>query len=235
MTTFAPTDGATPGMHRDVVAILSEQRRHQVRIHRERMTWWIPWIFVIGLGVSILGLVASVAAFRADGSQTVSVAAFGVFSLLFSWPVVLWLLGPFLLRPRIVPYFATELGSYGGETMAAFQRGRGLYREIVALEQLGRSLGVKSLASFGFRYDHYGQNVQWHPASEGLSAIDALRQGLGTQGAIGREVALDLDTLASVLRTAADRGVDFSLVLRLHATENMQGVCTREVRQGSFW
>lgn len=235
MTTYAPADGPTPGTHRDVVAILAEQRHHQLRVQRERMTWWIPSIFVIGLGVSILGLVPSVAAFRADGSQPLSVTVFGLFSLLFGWSVMLWLVGPFFLRPRIVPYFANELGSYGGETMAAFQRGRGLYREIVALEQLGRSRGVKSLASFGFRYDHYGQNVQWHPASEGLRTVDALRQGLGTHGAIGRDVALDLDALASVLRTAADRGVDFSLVLRLHATENMQGVCTREVRQGSFW
>lgn len=219
----------------DVVAILSEQRRHQLRVHRERMTWWIPWIFVIGLGVSILGLISSIAAFRADGSQTVSVAVFALFSGLFGWTVVLWLIGPFLLRPRIVPYFARELGSYGGETMTAFWRGRGLYQEIVALEQLARTLGVNPLAAFGFGYDHYEQKVEWHPASEGLRTVDALRQGLGTVGPTARDVALDLDALASVLRTAADLGVDFSLVLRLYAKDNMQAVSTREVRQGSFW
>jgi hypothetical protein len=235
MTVYVPMDGETPTTPRDVGAILSEQRRHQLRLHREWMTWWIPCIFVIGLGVSILGLVPSVAAFRADGSQTVSVAVFALFSLLFGWGVVNWLTWPFFLRPRIVPYFAKELGSYGGETMAAFRRGRGLYREIVALEQLGRSLGVKPLASFGFAYDYYGQSVQWHPPAEGLRTVEALRQGLGTNGVIGRDVALDLEALASALRTAADRGVDFSLVLRLHSTDNMQAVCTREVRQGSFW
>jgi hypothetical protein len=235
MTTYVPTDGVTAGTHRDVVAILTEQRRHQVRVHRERMTWWIPWIFVIGLGVSILGLVPSVAAFRADGSQTVSVTVFGLFSLLFGWAVVLWVLGPFLLRPRIVPYFATELGSYGSEAMAAFWRGRGLYREIVALEQLGRSLGVKSLALFGFGYDHYEQQVQWHPAPEGLRTVEALRRGLGPHSGMAGDVALALEALASVLRMAADRGVDFSLVLRLYARDDMQAVCTREVRQGSFW
>jgi hypothetical protein len=37
------------------------------------------------------------------------------------------------------------------------------------------------------------------------------------------------------VRTAADRGVDFNLVLRLHAKDSMQVVRTREVRQGSFW
>jgi hypothetical protein len=192
-------------------------------------------IFVIGLGVSILGLIPSIAAFRGDGSQTPSVAVFALFSVLFGYAVVAWLIGPFLLRPRIVPYFARELGSYGAETMTAFQRGCGLYQEIVPLEALARTLGVKPLAAFGFGYDHYAQKVQWHPASEGLRTVDALRQGLGTHVPTARDVALDLDALASVLRTAVDQGVDFSLVLRLHAKDNMQAVCTLEVRQGSFW
>ena len=230
-----PVDGLTPATHGDVAAILSEQRRHQVRLHREWMTWWIPSIFVIGLGVSILGLVPSVAAFRADGSQPVSVAVFTLFCLLFGRAAFNWLTWPLFVRPRIVPYFSKELGGYGGETMAAFRRGRGLYREIVALEQLGQSLGVKRLASFGFAYDRYGQNVQWHPAAEGLRTVEALREGLRTHAAMSQDVALDLEALASALRTAADRGVDFSLVLRLHASDNMQAVCTREVRQGSFW
>ena len=43
------------------------------------------------------------------------------------------------------------------------------------------------------------------------------------------------ETLASTMRVAADRNIEFSLVLRLHAKDSMQGVCTREVRQGSYW
>jgi hypothetical protein len=219
----------------DVVAVLSKQRRHQLRVHRERMTWWVPWIFVVGLGVSILGLIPSIAAFRADGSQKVSVAVFALFSVLFGWAVPLWLIGPFLLSPRIVPYFSRELGAYGGETMAAFRRGRGLYREIVALEQLARSLGVIPLAAFGFAYDHYDQTVQWHPAPKGLETVEALRHALGAHAPTAPDVALDLESLSSVLRTAADQGVEFSLVLRLYAKDDMQAVCTREARQGSFW
>jgi hypothetical protein len=219
----------------DVVAVLSAQRRHQLRVHRERMTSWIPWIFVVGLGVSILGLIPSIAAFRADGSEMMSVGVFALFSALFGWSVVLWLIGPMLVRPRIVPYFAREVGRYGGETMGAFRRGRGLYREIVALDELARRLGVKPLAAFGFGYDHYEQKVQWHPPSEGLRTVEALRQALGTAAPAARDVALDLDTLASVLRAAANLRVDFSLVLRLYATDDTQAVCTREDRQGSFW
>jgi hypothetical protein len=219
----------------DVVAILADQCRHQLRLHAKWMTWWIPWIFVVGLAISILGLIPSITAFRADGSQTLSVAVFSLFSVLFGWAVILRLVGPFLLRPRIVPYFARELGRYGGETMTAFRRGRGLYREIVALEKLSQAVGVTPLAAFGFAYDHYEQKVQWHPASEGVQTVEALRHGLGALGPTAPDVALDLDALASVLRAAAERGVDFALVLRLYAKDNMQAVCTREVRQGSFW
>jgi hypothetical protein len=197
--------------------------------------WWTPWIFVVGLGISILGLIPSITAFRADGSQTLSVAVFALFSALFGWAVILRLVGPFLLRPRIVPYFAREVGPYGGETMTAFRRGRGLYREIEALEKLSQALGVTPLAAFGFAYDHYEQKVEWHRATAGVRTVEALRKGLGALGATAPDVALDLDALASVLRAAAERGVDFALVLRLDAKDSMQAVCTREARQGSFW
>jgi hypothetical protein len=217
-----------------VSAILSEQCRHQIRIARRRMTWWIPSLFVVGVGVSILGLVPSIAVFRAGGSPTLLVV-FALSTVFFGWVVINWLTWPLWIRPRIVPYFTRELGPYGGETMTAFARGRGLYREIVALDRLAVSRGVKPLSAFGFAYDHYGQEVRWHPASEGLTTIEALRQGLAAPGLAAPDVAHDLASLVSVVRAAADRGVDFSLVLRLHAKDSMQGVCTREVRQGSFW
>jgi hypothetical protein len=146
-----------------------------------------------------------------------------------------WLIWPFRLRPRIVPYFARALGEYGGKTMTAFVRGRALYREIVALEQLAGTLGVKPLSAFGFAYDYYQQEVRWHAASEGLRTVEALRQSLGVNLLAAPDVTQDLEALASILRAAADQNVEFSLVLRLHAKDSMQGVCTREVRQGSFW
>ncbi len=106
----------------DVLAILSEQYRHQVRLARKRMTRWIPWIFVIGVCVcvSIFGLIPSVAVFREEGSLTLAFV-FAFFAVLFGWAVVLWLL-PFRPKPRIVPYFVRELGKYGGKTSEAFVR-----------------------------------------------------------------------------------------------------------------
>jgi hypothetical protein len=217
------------------LAILAEQRRHQIRLTRQRLTWWIPLIFVLGLGVSILGLIPSIGEFREEGTSSPTLFVFGFFTAFFGWTVILWLIGPFPIRPRIVPYFRRELGEYRGTTMAAFPRGRGLYREIVALERLAGRLGVRPLSAFGFGYDHYEQEVTWHPASEGLKTVEALQRGLGAQLPAARDVADDFTALASVMRIAADQGVDFSLVLRLHARESMQVVCTRESRQGSFW
>jgi hypothetical protein len=231
-------DGQTGGRSSspsEVLAVLSEQVRHQVRFTRQRMTWWIPWIFVLGLGVSILGLIPSIAEFREGGSPSPTLLVFAFFALFFASVVISWLIGPFPIRPRIVPYFVRELGKYGGTTMAAFPRGAGLYREIVALEQLAESHGVTPLSAFGFGYDHYEQEVRWHPAAEGLRTAEALRQGVGAHLPAAPDVARDLEALASVLRVAADQAVDFSLVLRLHAKDSMQVVCTREVRQGSFW
>jgi hypothetical protein len=219
----------------DAVAILTEQRRHQLRLHKKWMTWWIPLIFVVGLGVSILGLLPSIEISLARGSPTGLLFVFALATLFFGWAVVLWLIGPLLVKPRVVPYFARELEKYGGPTMIAFRRGRALYREIVVLEELATTLGVTPLSQFGFAYDYYEQVVRWHPAVEGLRTVEALRQNLDSRPGLARDVADDLDGLASVLRVAVDRGVAFSLVLRLHAKDSMQMVCTREVRQGSFW
>jgi len=163
--------------------------------------------------------------------MTIGLFVFAFFFLFFGWAVVGWLL-PFRPRPRIVPYFARELGPYGGKTMTAFARGRGLYLEIGALDELARTRGVKPLSTFGFAYDHFEQEVRWHPASEGLATVEALRPSHGT---LAPQAAEDLVALASVLRTAAEQDIPFSLVLRLHAKDSMQMVCTREVRQGSFW
>jgi hypothetical protein len=58
---------------RDLPASVSEQYMHQVRLFQARMGRfaWIGWIFVSGFSFSALGLVASLARFREEGSQIV--------------------------------------------------------------------------------------------------------------------------------------------------------------------
>ena len=214
---------------------LSEQLRHQVRITRRWMTWWIPAIFAVGLGVCIVGLIPAVTASVERGSPRISVFVYGLFTVFFGWAVIYSVIWPLLVRPRIVPYFRQELEPYGGSTMAAFFRGRALYREILALEEVAASLGVAPLSAFGFSHDLYGQEVSWHAPSDGLRTVEALRQDAGTRSNAPPAVVQDLEALISILRVAAARNVEFSLVLRLHAKDSMQGVCTRELRQGSYW
>lgn len=218
----------------DALARLAEQRRHQLDVGRARQPWWIPWLFVGGVCVSIFGLALSVQTLPHDG-PTVRLFVFAAATVFFGWVVAMWLTAPLWIRPRIVPYFARELSQYGGPTMVAFRRGRGLFCEIVALDRMAGTLGVTPLSAFGFAYDHYDQVVRWHPASDGLRTVDALRGRLATEPLTAPGLADDLTALAVVLRAAAEQGVDWSLVLRLHAKDSMQAVCTREVRQGSFW
>jgi hypothetical protein len=216
----------------DVLVTLAEQCRHQVRVHRRRMSWWIRLIFFAGFAVSLMGVVA---VWRESGAATPGLFAFAAFAAFFGWTSSLSVIAPLPVRPRIVPYFATQIGEYGGMTMSAFPRGRGLYREIVALEELAGRLGVRPLSEFGFAYDHYDQPVEWHPAAEGTRTAEALRAGLDARLRAAPEVSRDLEALAEVLRAAADKGIDFSLIVRLHSKDSMQAVCTREARQGSFW
>lgn len=213
----------------DAATVLAEQCRLQVRILEQRVSWWFKVIFAAGFAFAALGLFTSIQGWRDSGKVTVGLIGFGIFSVLFGLGVVRSLL-PLRPKPRVVPYFQSELGRLGGDTMTAFYRGRALYLQMTELDALAERLGAKPLSAFGFAYDHFGQAVQWHPARDGLATVDALRRAVDAQ-----PLVQDLDALASLLRTAAEKDVPFSLVLRVFATDNLQGVCTRETRQGSFW
>jgi hypothetical protein len=220
-----PIDAATP---------LAAQIRHQLQLARRRWSW-IPWTYPIGFVLSGIGLAAIVPDYRELGSPLFTVAFFAVFFLQFGWLVVAWWSLPYRLTPRIVPYFARELQPHGGSTTPAFLRGRGLYTELVALDELAAALGVTPLSAFGFEDDYFDQEIRWHPATEGLRSVEALRQGLDARLLAAKGVTADLDVLAEALRIAAEKDVAFSLILRLQKKDSLQAVMSREMRQGSFW
>lgn len=72
-------------------AALLAQRRRQEELDRKRLLPWIPWLFVVGLGFSALGLAISVARFAEEGSPTGRVVFLALAVLFFGWVVVLWL------------------------------------------------------------------------------------------------------------------------------------------------
>jgi hypothetical protein len=124
---------------------------------------------------------------------------------------------------------------YPGPTSVAFARGRALYRRSAALDRLAGTLGVTPLSAFGFADDLFGQSVRWSPASDGLRTVDALRAGLGAEPP-GPGVAEDLDALTSVLRIAADRGVEFALLLRVGGGDIQSAAIFEPAsRIGRFW
>ena len=219
----------------DVRSVLEEQRRRQLRFHLKQGAW-IAWVPVIGFGLSSMGLLAA----RALAQDGVGLSTpklvflwFGFVS--FGLGLAAVLTAPLRLEPRIVPYFARQIEEYGGMSSRAFVRGRGLYRDIAALESLAGTLGVTPLSTFGFADDYYGQEVQWHAASEGVTTVEALRQALGARLPAELEAAQDLEALASVLRLAADQGVDFCLALRIERKDSLQVVSSMEPRRGRFW
>jgi hypothetical protein len=91
------------------------------------------------------------------------------------------------------------------------------------------------LSAFGFADDYYEQPVRRHPAAEGVRTAETLRQVPSLQRPLAPEVAGDLEALASVLRVAAERGVDFSLVLRLDKRDSLQVISSMQPREGRFW
>lgn len=181
----------------------------------------IYWLFPIGFFFPVVALATSVQ------PSTAKVVFLGFFCLFFGL-LVLSPLNWLRLKPRIVPYFARQLEPYGGKSSVAFHRGRALCQQIAALDELARTVGVRTLSEFGFTDDYYNQEVRWHSAAEGLRTAEALEQ------AENANVTADLAALAAVLRIAAAQGVDFSLILRI-GKDSLQAVSTMEGRQGRFW
>jgi hypothetical protein len=215
-------------------ATLEKQRQLQVRFHSTQGAW-IVWIAVVGFGFSAVGLAAAwILARHGQGLSAPKLALLWFGFLCFGAAPVFRLTWPLRLRPRIVPCFSRQIEEYGGRTSAAFPRGRGLYREIVTLEALADTLGVTPLSTFGFTDDYYGQEVRWHPASEGVKTAGALRESLDARLLADRDVTRDLEALGSVLAIAAGQGVDFALTLRLQK-DSLQVVSSWEQRQGRFW
>jgi hypothetical protein len=218
-----------------VRSVLEAQRQRQLRFHLKQGAW-IAWVPVVGFGLSSVGLMAARALADDGAALPAAKLAFLWFGFVsFGLGLVALLTEPFRLKARIVPYFARQIGEYGGKSSRAFVRGCGLYREIVALENLAGTLGVTPLSTFGFADDYYGQEVRWHAASEGVKTVEALRPALGGRSPAELDAAQDLEALASVLRLAADDGVDFCLALRIRRKDSLQVVSSMERRQGRFW
>jgi hypothetical protein len=193
----------------DVLPALLAQRRHQVRTAFTRRSW----ILLPALSVALL--------------------AFGL--LVFGWMLMWGLAWPFVARGRIVPYFAREIGPYPGASAAAFRRGHDLYRHSAALERLAGRLGVTPLSAFGFGDDLVGQPVRWSAAADGLRTVTALHAAVAADAAADA-VAGDLDALARALRSAAEHGVGFALLLRVGGGDlQSAAIFEPRARIGRFW
>ena len=239
-----PASGDALGMPGDLVASpdpfeteaqLADQVDLQRRIDHGRRAGWTGWISVIGIFVSVVGFVPTFLLARQAGSPSVMPYLFAASALAFGWVWIMGAIGHRHFSPRIVPYFERQVLPPDGATMAAFRGGRGLYRDLIGLDRWSAALGVEPLSRFGFADDCYDQEVSWHRASDGLRTVWALQKALDSDPDLPDHVVADLAALEAALSMAAERGVAFSLVLRLAAKDSLQAVATGEKRQGSFW
>jgi hypothetical protein len=216
----------------DLLPALLEQRRHQVRAGRARRIA-VLLVALLGAGLSAFGLHAAASLWgRGLRPSTLALIALAYGLLAFGGVLVAALVWPLRARCRIVPYFARAMGPYPGETSAAFARGHDFYRQSAALDRLARTLGVTPLSAFGFGDDLYAQPVRWAPASDGLRTVTTLREAVAADTGLAR----DLDALASVLRVAADRGVEFALLLRVGGGDlQSAAIFEPRARIGRFW
>lgn len=222
---------------------LGDQCRLQLRLDRRRRTLLIPVVFGFGLLASALLPTATVLRLRAGEALRVGDFLGALAFLYFAVPLVLGAFARPYRRPRLVPCFRSVLGPWGGPGSAAFRRGRALARELERLDALALSLGERPLSDFGFADEYYGQEVRWYEPATALRTVEALRAGPAADGGNGGgapagsavEIARDLDALATALRTAADRGVELSLVVRPWPKDSLQVAATREDRAGRFW
>ena len=128
-------------------------------------------------------------------------------------------------RPRVVPYFQTRLGA-PGEPSVTFEHGFGLANKMVALDAAASERGVAQPSDFGFS----DEPRRWWDARDGLRTLDAIAGSVADSDELGQ----DLAALRSALEKAAEKGIQFALLVRLGADDFISPV-EMDNRKGSFW
>jgi len=128
-------------------------------------------------------------------------------------------------RPRVVPYFRTRVGA-NDEPCGAFEHGFGVGNKMAALDAAASERGVAQLSEFGFS----DEPRRWWEARDGLRTLDAIA-GLV---AASDELDQDLVALRSALEKAAEKEIQFALLVRL-GPDTFISLYEMDTRKGSFW
>jgi len=128
-------------------------------------------------------------------------------------------------RPRVVPYFQRRLGA-PGEPSIAFKHGFGVANQMAALDAAASERGVAQPSDFGFS----DEPRRWWDARDGLRTLDSIAGSVPDSDELGQ----DLAALRSALEKAAEKEIQFVLLVRLGADDFISPV-EMDNRKGSFW
>lgn len=162
---------------------------------------------------SITGLVATVALLAAVfGNWTPMFSAQTLAAFLFAGSLSL-IDSIFTIRNlRIFPYFSSTVGE-----IETFLSGWCLTQNMHFLDELAIGHDVRTLSSFGFADDLFGETFIWHAAEEGLTTVEFLMKELPvdwTKVNDPDKVLEDLQKLRHALVRARDQQIEFCLVMR---------------------
>lgn len=130
-------------------------------------------------------------------------------------------------RPRVVPYFQTRVGANDKPyTSGAFVHGFGVANKMAALDAAASARGVTQPSDFGFSDEPRG----WWDARDGLRTLDAIAGSVADSDELGQ----DLAALRSALEKAAEKEIQFALLVRL-GPDAFISLWEIDTRKGSFW
>lgn len=148
-------------------------------------------------------------------------------ALWLSWIRISGLWHCIAARPRIVPYFQTRVGANDKPyTSGAFAHGFGVANKMAALDAAASARGVAQPSDFGFS----DEPRRWWDARDGLRTLDAIAGSVADSDELGQ----DLAALRSALEKAAEKEIQFALLVRLGPDSFISPVEMTN-RKGSFW
>jgi len=187
----------------------------------------ISLLLNFGLFLAVAGAFVTLSVLWQESSlvEAASAVILTAAALWLSWERVSGVWHCIAARPRVVPYFKTRL-SAPGEPSVTFKHGFGVANQMAALDAAASERGVAQTSDFGFS----DEPRRWWDARDGLRILDSIACSVPDSD----ELAQDLAVLRSALEKAAEKEIQFALLVRLGADDFISPV-EMDNRKGSFW
>jgi len=186
-------------------------------------------ILNFGLFLAVVGAMVTLPELWREPSlvAAASAAILTAAAVWLSWMRISGLWHCIAARPRVVPYFQTRVGANDKPyTSGAFVHGFGVANKMAALDAAASERGVAQPSDFGFS----DEPRRWWDARDGLRTLDAIAGSVADSDELGQDLAV----LRTALEKAAEKEIQFALLVRLGPDDFISPV-EMDNRKGSFW